>query len=367
MFGQHWQTRTSRKILAITQPQPFQEGDISMSLNLQDVCDQFDRMGFPEAQDARHPELETVKLARCLIEQAIASDSFLLDCIGHELRLIETSNFRSGLIPFYVHPRTGIQFSFGYWSPGSSPGPHAHTAWTLTALCRNTLNVITYNTEAALQEGKLIEEKNLDAQEGQVGFIHDVCVHNPSNNSSQWSWTLHVTSPRDGQDLEQYPNDRFRFEQAPEFDGTHPFADVVRTRQRITRLRYLNAILSTLSSDKAQQLQQRCIALGTQSMQNTNPDSSNTNGSDVSHRLTLTNKHLKLACLPKGSNVALLVDTPQGMTTALQMDRVAEPALSFVANQQDFDIRHLPGEITTQEQHQIGETLENLGLFRSTL
>lgn len=340
-----------------------------MSLNLQDVCDQFDQMGFPDAQEMSHPDLETVKLARSLIEQAIASESFLIDCIQHELRLIEGRRLGSGLIPFYVHPRTGIQFSFGYWAPGSTPGPHVHTAWTLTALCKNSLNIITYNTHAALTHGELIKEKEIDAEAGQVGFIHQACVHDPTNTSSDWSWTLHVTSPRDGDELEALPNDRFRFS-APEAVSTaHPFNAVLRARQGITRARYLLAMLMEYSSPAADLLAQRCLALGPRLTEHVQappscgePIQSLIKGT---HRLQLVDEGLDLRCEQQADEVALLVNTPQGPVMAVQMDVLAQPALNYVAKHKQFDVSELPGELSRQEQHQIGATLETVGLFRS--
>ncbi len=343
-----------------------------MSLNLKDVCDQFDCMNFPAAQERKHPDLETVRLARETIEQAIKSESFILDCIKHELTLIETEELGAGLIPFFVHPNKGIQFSFGYWSPGASPGPHVHTAWTLTAVCKNTLNVVTYETEPAVRDGVLVAQKNIDAKQGQVGFIHDICVHNPTNTSSQWSWTLHVTSPRDGEDSEQFPNERFRFETETQVDRKHPFAEVIRVRQRMTRIRYLSSVLASFISPSANKLKDRCSRLGTRLTQKQlrNGRKDDINQTDIScspHRLKLTHKNLELHCHQTEDSVSLMVDTPEGSVAAVQMDSIAEPALQYVAKQGEFDVRSLPGIISNEEQHQIGDMLENLGLFRSVI
>lgn len=344
---------------------------MTTSLKLTDICDQFDRL-FPQIDVHTHPSLEAVKSARSLLETAIASDAFILDCIEHELALIETSKLGSGLIPFFVQPTTGVQFSFGYWSPGASPGPHVHTAWTLTAVCRNTLNVLTYDTQTAIESGDLVIKKNIDATQGQVGFIHRVCVHEPINTSDRWTWTMHVTSPLDGQPSDEFPSDRFQFEQEQPVISDHPFSEVVRSRQRRVRLRYLRSILMTMSCERSAACLATCDRLGVKS-QNHNllitespikaqPHSSAQNRT---YKLQRTHADLILKCKRTDTAATLLVDTPNGPEELVEMDPIAEPALQFVSQNLSFSADSLPGELSQLEQYQISETLENLGIYRS--
>ena len=136
------------------------------------------------------------------VADAVLDDEFLLDCMSRELELIERKVPRRESVPFFTTPDTGITFAFRYWAPGSNAGAHEHTAWTITAVCRNKLSVRTFDSESSYRNQALVPKNVFDAPAGRTGFIYEPCIHDPRNPTGRWSMSLHVTSPRDG---EQHP------------------------------------------------------------------------------------------------------------------------------------------------------------------
>src|SRR5262245_54987816 len=171
-------------------------------MKLDDVCDVFQSVGFPRANESAHPERDLILGVRKHIENAVVDDEFLADCVGRELIRLGRNSLRQqrqGLIPFFTIPDLGIQFAFGYWAPGATPGPHEHTAWTISAVCRNCLEVTTYDRAESYRQRRLIPKKHFDAPAGSVGYVTEPCIHAPRNASRDSSLSLHVISPRDGE------------------------------------------------------------------------------------------------------------------------------------------------------------------------
>src|SRR5262249_52087689 len=151
-----------------------------------------------------HPDRALILAARSGVEAAVVDDEFLADCIALELKLIESNRPRRGLVPFLTMPDLGIRLAFGYWAPGNSAGAHEHTAWTITAVCRNELEVLTYNREESYRKRGLVPKNRFHATAGRVGFIFEPSIHAPRNISGEWSLSFHVTSPRDGEPAGDY-------------------------------------------------------------------------------------------------------------------------------------------------------------------
>src|SRR5262249_13875010 len=137
-----------------------------------------------------------------------------------------------GLVPFFTMPRTGIRFALGYWPPGGSPGAHEHTAWTITAVCRNQLDVLTFDRLRSYETRTLVPKNRFNAQAGQVGYIYEPCLHEPKNNSQDWSLSLHIVSPWDGRPAGDFEA-CFPLPQLPsDLDPTHPYATVISYQHR---------------------------------------------------------------------------------------------------------------------------------------
>jgi predicted metal-dependent enzyme (double-stranded beta helix superfamily) len=168
-------------------------------VKLHDLCAAFEALSFPTDGDRAHPDRALVVAARASVEDAVVDDEFLADCFSTELRLIENNCLRRELTPFFTIPALGVRMAFGYWPPGGTPGPHEHTAWTIIAVCRNELEVLTYHRDESYRRGELVPKNRFSASAGRVGYIFDPCIHEPRNTSRDWSLSLHVSSPRDGE------------------------------------------------------------------------------------------------------------------------------------------------------------------------
>jgi hypothetical protein len=140
-------------------------------VRLDEFCDEIDMLPFPTIGAEEHPEREVILTARQHVAEAVVDEVFLCDCITKELERLGEDFGRGGLAPFASIPDKGISLAFGYWPPGSTAGPHEHTAWTITAVCRNELTVTTYDWKASYLENALIPKNQFDAIAGRTGFI----------------------------------------------------------------------------------------------------------------------------------------------------------------------------------------------------
>jgi len=137
-------------------------------MKLDDLCARFEPGEFPTAHAREHPDRQSVLAAREAVTVAVRDDEFLVDCLSHELDTLEQRVPRSGLVPFYTLAPLGIRFAFGYWPPGRSTGAHEHTAWTITAVCRNRLEVQTFDREESMRRQTLVPKNCFDAAAGRV-------------------------------------------------------------------------------------------------------------------------------------------------------------------------------------------------------
>jgi hypothetical protein len=342
-------------------------------MNLEKLCTVFEDLQFPSQGVQMHPDRESLLKARSAVETAIVDDHFLADCISHELHLIEENRLRFGLAPFFIMPNLGIRFAFGYWAPGSTPGPHEHTAWTITAVCRNELEVLTYNREESYKRRELVPKNHFYATAGQVGFIYEPCIHEPRNTSLDWSLSLHISSPRDGEYLGDYE------ELLPRLDTPvislaerdHPYTQVMIARQRQTLVHQISRILVTMDGPQVSDLLTQCYGLASSATRNwidgMMPQPTTGKLSDLPCILAKTHMGLVLRSHHQGDMVALEVETPNGSINEIIISDRASAALSFVVNEPLFDIDALPGDLFAEEKSAIAQVLEETGLFSRVL
>src|SRR6516162_9035332 len=156
-------------------------------MRIEALCEVFEREAFPLRDLDFVPERSSVQAARSEVGKAVIEDEFLADCIALELVRLREGRMGRGLVPFFTMPRTGIRFALGYWPPGVSSGPHQHTAWTITAVCRNQLEVITFDRQESYRQRKLVQKNRFEAPAGRVGYIYEPSIHQPRNISNEWS------------------------------------------------------------------------------------------------------------------------------------------------------------------------------------
>lgn len=341
-------------------------------MRLDDLCGVIDGQGFPTRDAAEHPDRESVVAAREAITAAVRDDEFLVDCMAHELDLLAHPAPRRGLVPFYTLPGYGVRFAFGYWPPGSAAGAHEHTAWTITAVCRNELTVQTYDRDESYRRQALVPKNRFDAPAGRVGFIYEPCIHDPRNPTNRWSLSLHVTSPRDGERRDDRDAclpvlEAFRARRTVDYDDAYLWVEVVRYRQAL--IREVARFLAGTRVAASGHLLDRCHHLGSAATRRFitglgRPEPSGLD-SGRSQAMTITHRDLTLACRDVDDGVALGVETSDGWIEQLRMARVAREAVVFCTRRNEFDISEIPGPLTAAERNAIAEALEEAGLFRT--
>lgn len=347
-------------------------------MKLDDLCETLERLPFPRADEPVHPERATVLAARERVGEAVADDEFLADCIAYELRLVESGRLREELVPFFVVPRLGVRLAFGHWAPGASLGPHEHTAWTVDAVCRNELEVITFDRDETYRRRTLVPMHRFAAPAGEVDVAYEPCIHEPRNASREWTLSLHVTSPLDGRPCD----DRVGAvpglaasrapEQEPEpAEREHPYAHVRLARQRQAHVHQLARVLATVDPARTlrgPRLLARCFALASTSTRReldpVAPQLGARRALAGPWLLARIHPELELETRAYDELVALGVQAPEGRREELVLPAAARPALAVVAHEPVFDVRALPGSLSPEERTALGEALERTGLFR---
>jgi hypothetical protein len=323
---------------------------VTAAMKLDDLCEAMRTLHFPSLGEHEHPERETVRAARSRIQDAIINDDFLADCMALELRRLEGSGVRPGLAPFFVMPELGIRFAFGYWPPGGTPGPHEHTAWTVTAVCRNELEVLTYDRDASYARRELVPKNRFPASAGNVGYIHKPSIHAPINTSSSWSLSFHVTSPRDGEcpgDQDDALPGLIPRAGRDRAGSDHPYAAVIAARRRKSRMRVIARTLGSMNVAQAPMLMARCAAV------------------DASRDMNLQRVRPELALSYRCADgmVGLHAETPNGDVEEITVDAIARESIAFVTRERVFRVADLPGKLSHEERVMIADALVETGLY----
>lgn len=339
---------------------------------LHDLCEKFDDHEFPALGVRAHPAREAVLALRAATAKAVVDDEFLVDCLSLELCRVKENRVHLGFAPFFTHPELGARFALGLWRPGSGPGPHEHTAWTITAVCRNELEVVVYHREESYRQRELMLKERFAASAGRVGFIYEPCIHAPTNASSDFSLSLHISSPRDGEPLEDYtepvPSVRSLEELSPE-ERDHPYIYAMVERERKTAAREFARIVASMKVRQAPHVLAQCYELASSATRDwidrtaPHPGERQTGSQFVLHR---AHPDLEIHARPQGERISLEVQTPEGPFDEVVLHdetHAAHAALAFIAREPVFDLRDLPGNFSSDEQSALGEALEESGLF----
>jgi hypothetical protein len=341
-------------------------------MKLNDLCDVFRTAGFPGVQELAHPDHDLVFEARRRVEVAVTDDEFLADCITYELMLIEAKTLRQGLVPFFTMSDLGIRFAFGYWAPGATAGPHEHTAWTISAVCRNYLEVTTYNRTESYEQRRLIPKNHFQAPAGKVGYIAEPCIHEPRNTSRDWSLSLHITSPRDGESPGDYepsalPGLRLRQRRVGSGRRTLPYDYVVNARRTNHYMHLLARTVASMSVPQVPELFDRLVALGSPTTQEfaqrARPACGPREPLESDGILVRSHRDLVLTSRRVGDMVAVVAETPNGPVDDLFVDELAADALRFATRKTTFSVAELPGDLSDEERTAIADALVEAGLF----
>jgi hypothetical protein len=326
-------------------------------LKLDDLCAHFDRGEFPSAGVREHPELGAVVGAREAVTTAVRDDEFLIDCLARELDVLERQVPRRGLVPFYTLPQLGIGFAFGYWPPGRNAGAHEHTAWTITSVCRNQLEVRTFDRDESYRRRALVPKNLFDAPAGAVGFIYEPCIHDPRNPTDRWSLSLHVISPRDGERVDDDPClpvlEDWRARRAMGDDNAR--ASVEMARYQHILIDQVARFVAGIDGRGAADIVARCRRLGAK-------PGSQKRGATAT--LSIVDNRLALSCREVDGGVALGFETPDGWIEQLRMSRLGRQAMAYCTSRSAFDVSEIPGRLTGDERWAIAQALVESGTFR---
>jgi hypothetical protein len=339
-------------------------------VKLDDLCELFGVHAFPEAHVLEHPDRDAVLAARSGITAAVRDDEFLVDCIGYELTRLEQRGLRPGLIPFFIVPGFGVRFAFGYWPPGRNAGAHEHTAWTITGVCHNELTVQTYDRDESYRHQTLVPKNQFDAPAGQVGFIYEPSIHDPRNPTDRWSLSLHVSSPRDGEQLADQERclpilDDYFTRQRTGYGASYD--EVIATRRRQLKIRAIAQFLAQVDTVPVADLLGRCVQQGSSATRRFIHGFGRTDVVDGdrprARTLARSDERLALEYRETDDFVSLGVETQRGWVEELAVSRVASEAIAFCVNTPRFDVLELPGSLTDDERWAIADALEESGLF----
>ncbi len=334
---------------------------------LQDLCATMDRLPIPAANEREQPDVTALRSIRQALAEAVVDDRFLADCLSLELDLIAARRPRSGLVPFHVMPGTGVRFALGYWPPGATLGPHEHTAWTVTAVCRNELEVYTFDREASYRRGELVPKNRFEAPAGKVGYVAEPCIHAPINTSSSWTLSLHVSSPHDGEPLDEHettiPGLARPFARSAHEE--HPYSRVTLRRRLDHYLELIARIAATLQVEDAADLVCASAHLGSTRVRRLAGElrGEASLALEPAWRLERTEPGVEMSCCVLGGRVALIAQTPDGMREELLVEPIARSAIELAVESSSFGIDELPGALTAAERRELGAALEETGLF----
>jgi predicted metal-dependent enzyme (double-stranded beta helix superfamily) len=163
----------------------------------------------------RRPPRDNVRAVQNLLSAGLSDEDFYLDCIGLE---IDANLRRSAEAPkqsLFRMPDLGMRVQMFYWYPGRTIAPHEHSAWTVTAVFYNALQITTYDFDLAFREQRLERKNVFGTVQGQAGHIYERCIHKPTNTTNTTSLSLHIFNGADEQRIEdevgpikglEYPN-----------------------------------------------------------------------------------------------------------------------------------------------------------------
>lgn len=143
----------------------------------------------------RPPPREHVVDVQRRLAAALRDPDFVLDCLELDLQ-----SLLAGWKPFRRRPAfhvdrvRGFECRIFFWPPGTVAPVHEHTAWTVTAVLQNALEVTTYDVDVARTEQRLARKNVFQAEAGRVGHIYEHGIHSPANPTSTLSSSIHLFS-----------------------------------------------------------------------------------------------------------------------------------------------------------------------------
>lgn len=302
--------------------------------------------------------------ARESFRAAVTDPSVLCECVELELQLLRARSDGSNLVPFLHLPSIRAGLAFGYWPPFGATGPHEHTAWTMTAVIRNELEVWIYDWAASHERGALVESRVVHAASPDVGYIAAPTIHDVRNTTADWSLALHLLSDHDGQRPAGYPQPLAGG--LPEMLGDAPYRRVNLARMRHAKAVQMARLLQGAVGDPASFGGWfDAFMIGATSAQIAAILRLGEAVRTSLRRLRKIHPDLRLSVNQTASGSRLLADTSLGAHPQIDVTRDFADSLSFVAERSEFDVESLPGNLTSAERQAFAHALADACLFEA--
>ena len=303
-----------------------------------------------------------LRAARDLVRVAVTDPEFLCECAELELQLLHNKSDGPKLVPFIRVPSIRAALAFGYWPPFAATGPHEHTAWTITALIHNKLDVWVYDWMKSYSCGKLVESRVVNTVGPDVGYICAPTIHDVRNRTSSWSLALHVLSDHDGQRPDNYPNSIF--EGLSKSLGNDPYLSVHSARMRRAKAVQMAEMLQGAVANpvifgdwfKEFMVGAPSERISTVLRLDKAPDA-------PLRRLRRIHPDLRLSVDQLGPLVRLWAHSDHGAHEQIDVTAEFADPLRFIAEQLEFDVESLPGNLTISERQAFARALKEACLF----
>lgn len=305
-----------------------------------------------------------LRSARDLVRVAVNDPEFVCECIQHELQLLRAKGDGSSLVPFKRLSPLRAGLAFGYWPPFGATGPHEHTAWTITAVVRNRLDVWVYDWAQSYDRGTLVEAQIVNASAPDVGFISSPTIHDVRNSTASWSVALHLLSDHDGRRPEGHPETLFG--RVTETAGDDPYGQVCAARLRRAKVMQMAELLrASLPDPRPRSGMFEPFMVGA-----TAARISALLGLGKAMALPLTrlrkvHSDLHLDVERFGSQSRLCAYRGRRAHAQLDVTEEFAAALSFIADRAEFDVASLPGDLTDGERQSLARAIEDSCLFEA--
>lgn len=302
--------------------------------------------------------------ARDLARVAVSDPQVLCECAELELQLLRSKGDGPNLVPFICNPSIRAGLAFGYWSPFGATGPHEHTAWTITALIRNKLDVFVYDWATSYESGALVESRIVNTVSPDVGYICSPTIHDVRNNTSRWSLALHFLSDHDGERPVNYPKSIFR--SLSKTVGDDPYRSVSSARMRRAKAVLMAEVLQGSVANPAIfgewfdefMVGATSARISTLLRLDKAPDV-------PLRRLRRIHPDLRLSVDQVGPRVRLWAYSDHGAHAQIDVTAEFADPLFFVVEQLEFDVESLPGNLSIAERQALARALEDSCLFET--
>jgi hypothetical protein len=305
-----------------------------------------------------------LQAARDAVCVAAIDPDFVCECAALELQLIHDKKDGSALVPFVSLPSIKAGLAFGYWPPFGTTGPHEHTAWTITAVIRNALDVLVYDWAKSYDCGTLVESQVFHAAAVDVGYIAAPTIHDVRNNTAHWSLALHILSDHDGQRPTQYPKSVLGPSSKSSDDDPYRALNAARLR-RAKVLQMAELVRGSVANPARVSAFFEGFMVGATSARIAKlidlkqaPDTS-------LGRLRRVHSDLRLSVEKVGSQVRLWAYSGDRAYAQIDVTTDFADALSFVAEELEFEVDSVPGGLTAAERQMFARAIEDSCLFEA--